>query len=78
MGYAFAKINKAHIRFHLVFIRSQNNTAIKEKWLISSGTNRMERNHNRTRREGGGEKLRDEWTTTKGANIARAGTRGYF
>ena len=69
--------NKAHICSHLAIKRSQNKTAIKSNWLISSRTNRR-RNHNRTRREGGGKKTRDEWTTTKGASIARAGTRGYF
>ena len=78
MGYAFAKINKAHILSHLAIIRSQNNTAIKGNWLISSGTNRMERDRNRTRREGGDKKTRDEWTMTKGASIIRLGTRGYF
>ena len=78
MGYAFANINEAQICSHLVIKRIQNKTASKSNWPISSGTNRLERDRNRTRREDEGEKTRDEWTKTKGASIARAGTRGYF
>ena len=69
--------NKAHICSHLAIKRSQNKTAIKSNWLISSGTNQR-RDRKNKQEGGGGEKTCDEWTTTKGASIARAGTRGYF